>query len=88
MVCVGGDSLTQGIKSMSLHHFFQYKKQLAQLWAQKGCSMKQDQTSKAEIDRKVIRMVTPMSDLKAKLMLQHMGDGFNQTIQWISCREV
>ena len=28
MVYVGGDSLTQGIKSMSFHHFFQHKKQL------------------------------------------------------------
>ena len=51
MVCVGGDSFTQGIKSMSFHHFFPHKKQLAPLWEQKWCSMKQDQTSKAEIDR-------------------------------------
>ena len=31
-------------------------------------------TSRAEIHRKVIRMVTPMSDLEAKLMLRQMGE--------------
>ena len=74
MVYVDGESLTQGIKSMSFHHFFQHKKQLAQLWEQKWCSMKEHQTSRAEIHRKVIRMVTAMSDLEAKLMLRQMGE--------------
>ena len=74
MVCVDGESHTQGIKSRSFHHFFQHKKQLAQLWEQKWCSMKEHQTSRAEIHRKVIRMVTPMSDLEAKLMLRQMGE--------------
>ena len=74
MVYLDGESLTQGIKSMSFHHFFQHKKQLAQLWEQKWCSMKEHQTSRAEIHRKVIRMVTPMSDLEAKLMLRQMGE--------------
>jgi len=36
--------------------------------------MKEHQTSRAEIHRKVIRMVTPMSDLEAKLMLRQMGE--------------
>jgi hypothetical protein len=74
MVCVDGESHTQGIKSMSFHHFFQHKKQLAQVWEQKWCSMKEHQTSRAEIHRKVIRMVTPKSDLEAKLMLRQMGE--------------
>ena len=74
MVCSKGDSLTQDIKSMSFHHFFQHKKQLAQLWEQKWCSMKEHRISRAEIHRKVFRMVTPMSDLEAKLMLRQMGE--------------
>ena len=74
MVYVSGESYTHGIKSMSFDHFFQHKKQLAQLWEQKWCSMKEHQTSRAKIPRKVIRMVTPMSDLEAKLMLRQMGE--------------
>ena len=57
-----------------LSHFFQHKKQLAQLWEQNWCSMKEHQTSRAEIHRKVIRIVTPMSDLEAKLMLRQIGE--------------
>ena len=75
MVCSKGESLTHDIKSMSFHHFFQHKKQLAQLWEQNWCSMKEHQTSIAEIHRKAIRMVKPMSDLEAKLMLRQMGEG-------------
>ncbi len=41
MVYVIGESQTHGIKSMSFDHFFQHKKQLAQLWEQKWCSMKE-----------------------------------------------
>ena len=74
MVYVSGKSHTHGIQSMSFDHFFQHKKQLAQLWEQKGCSMNEHQTSRAEIHRKLIRMVTPMSDLDAKLMLRQMGE--------------
>ena len=48
---------------------------------QKWCSMKEHQTSRAEIHRNVIRMVTPMSELEAKLMLRQMGERVNQTIQ-------
>jgi hypothetical protein len=36
--------------------------------------MKEHQTCTAESHRKVIRMVTPMSDLEAKLMLRQMGE--------------
>ena len=74
MVCIDGEGPTQGIKSMSFHHFFQHKKQLAQLWEQKWCGMKEHQTSRTEIHRNVIWMVTPMSDLEAKLMLRQMGE--------------
>ena len=74
MVYVSGESHTHGIKSMSFDHFFQHKKQLAQLWEQKWCSMKEHRISRAEIHRKVFRMVTPMSDLEAKLMLRQMGE--------------
>ena len=74
MVCSKGESLTHDIKSMSFHHFFQHKKRLAELWEKQWCSMKEHQTCTAEIHRKVIRMVTPMSDLEAKLMLRQMGE--------------
>jgi len=40
----------------------------------KWCSMKEHETCTAEIHRKVIRMVTPMSELEAKLMLRQMGE--------------
>ena len=73
MVNLWGESLTHRIKSMSFHPFFQHKKQLAELWEEKWYSMKEHKTSRAEIHRKVIRMVTPMSDLEAKLMLREMG---------------
>ena len=73
MVNLWGESLTHRIKLMSFHHFFQHKKQLAELWEEKWSSMKEHKTSRAEIHRKVIRMVTPMSDLEAKLMLREMG---------------
>jgi len=73
MVNIWGESLTHRIKTMSFHHFFQHKKQLAELWEEKWSSMKEHKTSRAEIHRKVIRMVTPMSDLEAKLMLREMG---------------
>ena len=74
MVYVSGESHTHSIKSMSFDHSFQHKKQLAQLWEQKWCSMKEHRISRAEIHRKVFRMVTPMSDLEAKLMLRQMGE--------------
>lgn len=74
MVCSKGESLTHDIKSMSFHHFFQHKKRLAELWEKQWCSMKEHPTCTAEIHRKVIRMVTPMSDLEAKLMLRQMGE--------------
>ena len=74
MVYVSGESHPYGIESMSFDHFFQHKKQLAQLWEQKLCSMKEHRISRAEIHRKVFRMVTAMSDLEAKLMLRQMGE--------------
>ena len=74
MVYVSGKSHTHGIKSMSFDHFFQHMKQLAQLWVQTWCSMKEHRISRAEIHRKVFRMVPPMSDLEAKLMLRQMGE--------------
>ena len=73
MVTLRGESLTHRIQSMSFHSFFQHKKQLAELWEQKWSSMNEHKTSRAEIHRKVISMVTPMSDLDAKLMLREMG---------------
>ena len=36
--------------------------------------MKEHEICTAEIHRKVIRMVTPMSELEAKLMLRQMGE--------------
>jgi hypothetical protein len=74
MVWSRGESLTHGIKSMSFHPFLQHKKRLAELWEEQWHSMKEHQTCTAEIHRKVIRMVTPMSDLEAKLMLRQMGE--------------
>ena len=74
MVCSKGESLTHDIKSMSFHPFFQQKKRLAELWEKQWCSMEEHQTCTAEIHHKVIRMVTPMSDLEAKLMLRQMGE--------------
>ena len=74
IVCFKGESLTHNIKLMSFHPFFQHKKRLAELWEKQWCSMKGHQTCTAEIHRKVIRMVTPMSDLEAKLMLRQMGE--------------
>ena len=59
---------------MSFHPFFRHKKQLAELWEQKWSSMKEHETCTAEIHRKVIRMVKPMSELEAKLMLRQMGE--------------
>ena len=73
MVCSRGESLTHRTNPMSFHPFFQHKKQLAELWEKKWCSMKEHETCTAEIHRKVIRMVTPMSELEAKLMLRQMG---------------
>ena len=74
MVTLRGESLTHRIQSMSFHPFFQHKKRLAELWEKQWCSMKEHQTCTAEIHRKLIRMVTPMSDLEAKLMLRQMGE--------------
>jgi hypothetical protein len=74
MVDLLSESLTNGIKIMSFHPFLQHKKRLAELWEKQWCSMKYHKTCKAEIHRKVIRMVTPMSDLEAKLMLRQMGE--------------
>ena len=59
---------------MSFDHFFQHKKQLAQLWEQKWCSMKEHRMARAGIHRKVFRMVTHLSDLEAKLILRQMGE--------------
>ena len=59
---------------MSFHPFFQHKKQLAELLEKKWFSMKEHETCTGEIHRKVIRMVTPMTELEAKLMLRQMGE--------------
>ena len=72
-VCSRGESLTFHINQMSFHPFLRHKKQLAELWEQKWCSVNQHGTAKAEIHRKVIQMVTPMSEQDAKLMLRDMG---------------
>ena len=40
----------------------------------KWCSMNEYETRTVDIHRKVIRMVTPMSELEANLMLRQMGE--------------
>ena len=56
-------------------------------YGEKWCSMKEHETCTAEIHRKVIRMVTPMSELEAKLMLRQMGERVWPNNLISSCRE-
>ena len=46
----------------------------------KWCSMKEHVTCTAETHRKVIRMVSPMSELEAKLMLGRARDANNYSL--------
>ena len=57
---------------MTFHPFFAHKKELVELWEKTWCALENHETATAEIHRKVRRMVTPMSECDAKLMLKEM----------------
>ena len=57
---------------MTFHPFFAHKKELFELWGKTWCALENHETAAAEIHRKVRRMVTPMSESDAKLMLKEM----------------
>ena len=61
---------------MNFNPSFRYKNRLIELWEKSWVSMAGHQTSAPEIHRKVVRMVTPMSELDAKLMLKQMSERF------------
>ena len=59
---------------MNFNPSFHYKNRLIELWEKSWASMAGHETSAPDIHRKVVRMVSPMSELDAKLMLKQMGD--------------
>ena len=59
---------------MNFNPSFHYKNRLIELWEKSWGSMAGHETSAPDIHRKVVRMVSPMSELDAKLMLKQMGD--------------
>ena len=63
---------------MHIHPFFQYKVRLAELWEHRWCSMAGHETAPPDVHRKVLRMVSPLSEHDAKLMLREMG----QKVRW------
>ena len=58
---------------MNFHPSLQNKNQLVELWEQSWGSMQDHVTSPQEIHRKVLRMVSPLTEQDAKLMLRQMG---------------
>ncbi len=58
---------------MNFEPSLQYKKQLVELWEESWASMQDHVTAPQEIHRKVLRMVSPLTEQDAKLMLRQMG---------------
>ena len=58
---------------MNFHPSLQHKNQLVELWEQSWGSMQDHVTSPQEIHRKVLRMVSPLTEQDAKLMLRQMA---------------
>ena len=59
---------------MNFHPSLQHKNQLVELWEQSWGSMQDHVTAPQEIHRKVLRMVSPLTEQDAKLMLR-LGSG-------------
>ena len=57
---------------MTFHPFFAHKQELVELWEKAWCALENHETATPEIHRKVRRMVTPMSESDAKLMLKEI----------------
>ena len=60
-------------RRMNFHPSMQHKNQLAELWERSWGSMQGHVTAPQEIHRKVLRMVSPLTEQDAKLMLRQMG---------------
>ena len=60
-------------RRMNFHPSLQHKNQLAELWERSWGSMQGHVTAPQEIHRKVLRMVSPLTEQDAKLMLKQMG---------------
>ena len=58
---------------MNFHPSLQHKNPLVELWEQSWGSMQDHVTSPPEIHRKVLRMVSTLTEQDAKLMLRQMG---------------
>ena len=58
---------------MTFDPSLQYKNQLVDLWEASWGSMQDHVTAPQEIHRKVLRMVSPLTEQDAKLMLRQMG---------------
>ena len=58
---------------MNFHPSLQHKNQLVELWEQSWGAMQDHVTAPQEIHRKVLRMVSPLTEQDAKLMLRQMG---------------
>ena len=61
------------LSAMILQICVTYRQQLVRLWTKRWSSMEDHQTSASEIHRKVLRMVSSMSELDARLMLKEMN---------------
>ena len=57
---------------MNFHPSLPHKNQLVELWEQSWGSMQDHVTAPQEIHRKVVRMVSPLTEQDAKLMLRQM----------------
>ena len=58
---------------MNFHPSLQHKSNLVELWDQSWGSMQDHVTAPQEFHRKVLRMVSPLTEQDAKLMLRQMG---------------
>ena len=58
---------------MTLQLCVTYRQQLVRLWTKRWSSMENHQMSASEIHRKVLRMVSSMSELDARSMLREMN---------------
>ena len=54
------------------------RQQLVRLWTKRWSSMENRQTSASEIHRKVMRMVSSVSELNDRLMLKEMNGSFGE----------